>query len=537
MSNTVELTLGSNKYTFDYKWDAQTFADIVVPLAQQEALKAAGEPAEYNKIYNETIANYFNQFKETNTLPNPKGEGVIYGVDKKQITTYTGQLGKDDQTSDTTDKEKDTYSTLYANANNYVNSAYANASAVRESSYSQAQQAREEAHALAEIQRKRGVVDASTMAEQQKATYGANAEQVGRMGLQVSGYSDYLNSQAYAAGMAARQNANAQATDIKRQALYQEAIARLDADKAYSQATAEADKTYYGFLNEIETAKIADTQAKEEQHQTNYQNFLTAVAGGPEMIDVYAKLYNITDSKEIENAKELATTYSSVIGADTEDTTPEKYEGYANFSEIDKAYNNLDISEEEMKDHKERLNQNSVNQVNTFISQGDIVGASAKADELYEAERMTKETYQATKAELAKKNIDNVETVDDYKKIVKDFKKLKKNEQITEEMYNDLITNLKPMIVVTNYSWIDSRFYIDVAYDGKTDELEVLTDRAEKIIETILNKKAKQEEMVEYGGDLFIHRGEKWYKINEDSTLSGEKLNNIKGKLSITQIS
>ena len=314
MKNTVELTIGGNKYTFDYKWDAQTFADIVVPLAQQEASKSAGGPAEYTKIYNETIANYFNQFKETNTLPNPKGEGVIYGVDKKQITTYTGQLGKDDQTSDTTDKEKDTYSTLYANANNYVNSAYANASAARESSYSQAQQAREEAHALAEIQRKRGIVDASTMAERQKATYGANAESVGRMGLQVSGYSDYLNSQAYASGMAARQNANAQAIDIKRQALYQEAIARLDADKAYSQATAEADKTYYGMMNEIEAAEIADKKAKEAQEQANYGKLIDAILNGNGDINggnvaAYALALGITDTKLLEDAQELATTY------------------------------------------------------------------------------------------------------------------------------------------------------------------------------------------------------------------------------------
>lgn len=202
--------------------------------------------------------------------------------------------------------------TNYADA--YKSSAYANASALRGASYEAALKARQESEALAEIQRKRGVVDASTMAEQQKATYGANAEQLGRMGLNVSGYSDYLNSQAYANGMAYRQAANAQATDIKRQATYQEALARLEADKAYSQATAEADKTYYGAMKEIEAAKIADAKAKEQQQQTKFGKLIDAIVNGNGVINkdnvaTYASALGITDTKLLDDAKNFATTY------------------------------------------------------------------------------------------------------------------------------------------------------------------------------------------------------------------------------------
>lgn len=217
------------------------------------------------------------------------------------------------------------YSNLLDYADAYKSSAYANASALRGASYEAALKARQEAEALAEIQRKRGIVDASTMAEQQKATYGANAEQLGRMGLNVSGYSDYLNSQAYASGMAARQNANAQATDIKRQATYQEALARLEADKAYSQATAEADKTYYEAMKEIEAKKIADAKAleerqykeqqqKEAQQQTNYGNLIDAIVNSngvinKDNVETFASSLGITDTKLLGDATNFATTY------------------------------------------------------------------------------------------------------------------------------------------------------------------------------------------------------------------------------------
>ena len=234
------------------------------------------------------------------------------------------------------------YTSLLNYANEYKGSAYANASALQRASYEAALKARQEAEALAEIQRKRGVVDASTMAEQQKATYGANAEQLGRMGLNVSGYSDYLNSQAYANGMAYRQAANAQATDIKRQATYQEALARLEADKAYYQATAEADKTYYGAMKEIEAAKIAEQQAekerlykeqqaekerlykeqqqKEVQQQTNYQNFMNlAIENGwsADQISKLAPSYGIST----EDATKVAETSKALYGDNTTAST------------------------------------------------------------------------------------------------------------------------------------------------------------------------------------------------------------------------
>lgn len=250
---------------------------------------------------------FYNQAKEKareNNLSTAQAFNVLY-------TPYVAPNNAETPSTPTTN-----YSSLIDNADAYKNSAYANAESLKKASYEQALKAREEAEALAEIQRKRGVVDASTMAAQEKATYGANAESLGRMGLNVSGYSDYINSQAYASGMAARQNANAQATEAKRQASYQEALARLEADKVNASAKAEADKTYYGMLNEIESAKIADAQAQEQQKQTNYQNFLASIDGEttPEMIDILAKYNGVTDASEIKSAKEYAAELKTANG-------------------------------------------------------------------------------------------------------------------------------------------------------------------------------------------------------------------------------
>ncbi|MBR2389052.1 MAG: hypothetical protein IKB02_09930 [Clostridia bacterium] len=319
---------------------------------------------------NKNVYEVINTYRKTNKVGNKQ---ILHGV-RYDDTTNPGTNGDNASNTNTngdnasnTNTNGDTYASLkayldqyrdrafnndeqyrdkaYSNAEQYLGSAYSNAESLRGASYAQALKERQEAEALAEIQRKRGVVDASTMAEQQKATYGANAEQVGRMGLQVSGYSDYLNSQAYAAGMAARQSANAQATDIKRQALYQEAIARLDADKAYSQAKADADKvyfqarseadkiysqarseaykTYYGALNEIgeengSVAKITDADVqKAEEKGTEYYaqgNFVLAAKEGVTV----QKLSLDTETGKAEYANLVGRSMPDIYGNDAQ---------------------------------------------------------------------------------------------------------------------------------------------------------------------------------------------------------------------------
>ena len=76
------------------------------------------------------------------------------------------------------------------------------------------------ADALAKIEedRQAGIRNANAAYEQSKATYGANAEALRRMGLTGSGYSDYLTASAYAASRGEIANVNAMAQDLSRAA-------------------------------------------------------------------------------------------------------------------------------------------------------------------------------------------------------------------------------------------------------------------------------------------------------------------------------
>lgn len=314
---------------------------------------------------------------------------ALEGNYQKYVDANSPLIGaKKEETVQTVVPQYSDYSGLLDYADAYKSSAYANASALRGASYEAALKARQESEALAEIQRKRGIVDASTMAEQQKATYGANAEQLGRMGLNVSGYSDYLNSQAYATGMAYRQAANAQATDIKRQATYQEALARLEADKAYSQATAEADKTYYGAMTEIEAAKIADAKAleerlykeqqqKEAQQQTNYLKMLELAASGVDVSEV-AKNFGLTE----EQITSIGNATPTVEGDLSETKYNNLYNSYVN-QEASGDYVGAAFTRTEMENYTASEEQKQIISANNVIADVDrIMGSDSQLEAL-----------------------------------------------------------------------------------------------------------------------------------------------------------
>ncbi len=127
----------------------------------------------------------------------------------------------------------------------------------RNAIYATAESQRVAAEQRADTERERGVVDARSSYEQNKASYGANAEAMGNMGLSGSGYSDYLNSKAYAQQRAETQAANAQADASKREARYIEDQTRLQADASYSENLFNAD-------SQARSDKLAAEQAADK---------------------------------------------------------------------------------------------------------------------------------------------------------------------------------------------------------------------------------------------------------------------------------
>ena len=146
----------------------------------------------------------------------------------------------------------------------------------KDATYREAAEAKRRAEEAAERAHERAVVDAQVAGEQNKASYGANAERVAEMGVVGGGYSDYLNAQSYATKRAEIAGAGAQKTAAFRLAADNETDARLAADLSYGnnmaqveQAAAkgklDADLTYAGNMqtHELQEREKAEEGAKQ----------------------------------------------------------------------------------------------------------------------------------------------------------------------------------------------------------------------------------------------------------------------------------
>ena len=122
------------------------------------------------------------------------------------------------------------------------------------------------ADALAKIEedRQAGIRNANAAYEQSKATYGANAESLRRMGLTGSGYSDYLTASAYAASRGEIANVNATAQDLSRAVTSEAEQQKLDALTKYEDnLRAETDKqtkAYNELLIGIDSGEFKDKE-------------------------------------------------------------------------------------------------------------------------------------------------------------------------------------------------------------------------------------------------------------------------------------
>ena len=150
----------------------------------------------------------------------------------------------------------------------------------------QIEQNKQNALQQAESERERAVIDARSSYEQNKATYGANAEQLAAMGLSGSGYSDYLNQQAYATQRAETQNANAQAEATKLAAEQQANSDKLNAELSYAEnLQANAEK-----LAQYQQQKSDEVKAEGEQKYQNYLAVLDAAKSGNYTADEIAQI-------------------------------------------------------------------------------------------------------------------------------------------------------------------------------------------------------------------------------------------------------
>lgn len=173
----------------------------------------------------------------------------------------------------------------------------------------QIEQNKQNALQQAESERERAVIDARSSYAQNLATYGANAEQLAAMGLSGSGYSDYLNQQAYATQRAETQNANAQAEATKVAAEQQANSDKLNAELSYAEnMQGNAEK-----LAQYQQQKAEEAKVEEEQKKQYYAALLTSANTGEYTSEQLASLgaqYGL-DEVQISQLQAAADKYKS----------------------------------------------------------------------------------------------------------------------------------------------------------------------------------------------------------------------------------
>lgn len=134
------------------------------------------------------------------------------------------------------------------------------------------------ADALTKIEedRQAGIRNANAAYEQSKATYGANAESLRRMGLTGSGYSDYLTASAYAASRGEIANVNAMAQDLSRAATSEAEQQKLAALTTYEDNLRDINEKSV-LYSEQEREKA---EAKDAEKTRAYNELLIGIDSG-----------------------------------------------------------------------------------------------------------------------------------------------------------------------------------------------------------------------------------------------------------------
>lgn len=259
----------------------------------------------------------------------------------------------------------------------------------------QIEQNKQNALQQAESERERAVIDARSSYEQNKATYGANAEQLAAMGLSGSGYSDYLNQQAYATQRAETQNANAQAEATKLAAEQQANSDKLNAELSYAEnMQGNAEK-----LAQYQQQKAEEAKAEEEQKKQYYAALLTSANTGEYTSEQIASLgaqYGL-DEAQISQLQAAADKYKSDQQSLSYTEALQMISDYG--ADLDVSYletllNTGSVSQEQY----DQLMAQYSKELKELIESGDLANEDTdKIDDLHQSGQISEEDYNKQK--------------------------------------------------------------------------------------------------------------------------------------------
>lgn len=256
----------------------------------------------------------------------------------------------------------------------------------------QIEQNKQNALQQAESERERAVIDARSSYAQNLATYGANAEQLAAMGLSGSGYSDYLNQQAYATQRAETQNANAQAEATKVAAEQQANSDKLNAELSYAEnMQGNAEK-----LAQYQQQKAEEAKAEEEQKKQYYAALLTSANTGEYTSEQIASLgaqYGL-DEAQISQLQAAADKYKSDQQSLSYTEALQMISDYG--ADLDVSYletllNTGSVSQEQYDQLMAQYNKE-------LIESGDLANEDTdKIDDLHQSGQISEEDYNKQK--------------------------------------------------------------------------------------------------------------------------------------------
>lgn len=256
----------------------------------------------------------------------------------------------------------------------------------------QIEQNKQNALQQAESERERAVIDARSSYEQNKATYGANAEQLAAMGLSGSGYSDYLNQQAYATQRAETQNANAQAEATKLAAEQQANSDKLNAELSYAEnMQGNAEK-----LAQYQQQKAEEAKAEEEQKKQYYAALLTSANTGEYTSEQIASLgaqYGL-DEVQISQLQAAADKYKSDQQSLSYTEALQMISDYG--ADLDVSYLDTLLSTGSIS--QEQYNQLMAQYSKELVESGDVANADTdKIDDLHQSGQISDADYNKQK--------------------------------------------------------------------------------------------------------------------------------------------
>lgn len=403
--------------------------------------------------------------------------------------------------------------------------------------YEAAEAQRAEEYRLAEIARERGIVDARSAYEQNKASYGRNAEALADMGLTGSGYGDYITSQAYATERAETQAENAMSETRKREARYAENLSKSEADLShnrtqyeanakYSQAMHDVDTTYASNLADAESARSTRDYTAESTARSSMLNAETD--GKNDYLDAKMSYADYLAERETAAKAETAaknTAFAELLSlANGGDLTAEQLEMLAKNNGLD------DNSIKVLKDAATKAQE----LIDTYLSDtpGYTTYTAADKDALIDMIRAGTATEETIENALEDGFITSSEA-ESYKKLLKDAPKLAgatfnkdgdgraaintlgaltlTGAFFGEDVKEGTVTNSTPGRAGNNFSirvgsGSDAKVY-RVQYSG-----EAVSPDAENA-----GKSVKNDEVFAHGGKLYIKKNGKIYHIEERS--------------------